>query len=56
MNTGASRRPTPADVSRGAEDDALRAARVRRTAWVLGLLALAFYVGFMVLTAVEGPR
>jgi hypothetical protein len=56
MSTGASRNPVTADASRGAEDDALRAARVRRTAWVLGLLALAFYVGFMVLTAIEGPR
>ena len=25
------------------------------TAWVLGLLAIAFYVGFMVLTAIQGP-
>jgi uncharacterized membrane protein (DUF485 family) len=56
MSTAAPRHPTPADVSRGAADDLLRNARVRRTAWVLGLLALAFYVGFMILTAIEGPR
>jgi uncharacterized membrane protein (DUF485 family) len=56
MSARASRNPPPAEVSRAAEDDALRAARARRTAWLLGLLALAFYVGFMVLTAVEGPR
>ena len=56
MSTGAPRNPTPADTSRDAADDMPRAARVRRTAWVLGVLALAFYVGFMVLTAIEGPR
>jgi uncharacterized membrane protein (DUF485 family) len=56
VNTRAPRNPATASASRDAADDALRAARVRRTAWVLGLLALAFYVGFMVLTAIEGPR
>jgi hypothetical protein len=56
MSTGTPRNPVAANESRGAADDALRAARVRRTAWVLGLLALAFYVGFMILTAIEGPR
>ena len=56
MSTGTPRNPVAANASRGAADDALRAARVRRTAWVLGLLALAFYVGFMILTAIEGPR
>jgi uncharacterized membrane protein (DUF485 family) len=56
MSTGAPRNPVTADVSRDAADGAQRAARVRRTAWALGLLALAFYVGFMVLTAIEGPR
>jgi len=56
MSTGASRNPATAAASRDAADGALRAARVRRGAWLLGLLALAFYVGFMVLTAIEGPR
>jgi fucose permease len=56
MSTGASRNPVAANKNRDAADDAQRAARVRRTAWVLGLLAIAFYVGFMVLTAIEGPR
>ena len=56
MSTGASRNPVTADASRGAEDDALRGVRARRTAWVLGLLALVFYVGFMILIAIEGPR
>ena len=56
MSTGTPRNPVAANESRSAADDALRAARARRTAWVLGLLALAFYVGFMVLTAIEGPR
>ena len=32
------------------------APRNRRVAWLLGLLALTFYVGFMVLTAIGGPR
>jgi hypothetical protein len=36
-------------------DEALRAARVRRSAWVLGLLAVAFYVGFIVWSAIRGP-
>jgi len=49
------RSPTDGSVTRSAED-AQRAARVRRSAWLLGLLAIAFYVGFMVLTAIEGPR
>ena len=56
MSTGTPRNPTAANESRGAADDALHAARARRTAWVLGLTALAFYVGFMILTAIQGPR
>jgi len=56
MSTGTPRNPANADPSRDAEDGALRAARVRRNAWVLGLLALAFYVGFMIYIATEGPR
>ena len=56
MSTGAHRNPATADGTRDAADGALRAARVRRTAWLLGFLALAFYVGFMVLTAIEAPR
>ena len=56
MSTGAPRNPTTPDARRGVVDDAQRAARVRRAAWLLGLLALAFYVGFMVLTVIEGPR
>jgi uncharacterized membrane protein (DUF485 family) len=56
MNTGASRNPVAASKSRDAADDAQRVARARRVAWLLGLLAVAFYVGFMILTAIEGPR
>jgi len=56
MSTGTPRNPANANLRRDAEDDALRAARARRNAWVLGLLALAFYVGFMIYTAVQGPR
>lgn len=55
MSTGTPSNSANAAASRDAAADALRAARVRRSAWVLGLLALAFYVGFMVYTAIEGP-
>jgi len=33
--------------SRNTTDDAGRRARVRRSAWLLGLVALAFYLGFI---------
>ena len=56
MSTGASRNRVAADASRDAEDGALRSARARRMGWALGLLALAFYIGFMVWTAIEAPR
>jgi hypothetical protein len=38
----------------GHGDDAARAARARRNAWVLGGLALAFYFGYMILVFVKG--
>jgi hypothetical protein len=56
MSTGMPRNPIAADERRGAADDALRAARARRMGWLLGLLAIAFYVGFMVVTVMQGPR
>jgi hypothetical protein len=56
VSTGTPRNSTNADASHNAAEDALRAARVRRNGWVLGLLALTFYVGFMVYIAIEGPR
>ena len=56
MSTGVSRNRVAADASRDAADDSLRAARARRAAWLLGLLALAFYVGFMIFIAIGGPR
>ena len=56
MSTRTSRTPATANESRGAADDTLRAMRARRTAWALGLLAIAFYVGFMVWIAIQGPR
>jgi hypothetical protein len=34
---------------------AARLAKARRSAWVLGGLALAFYFGYMVLMFVQGP-
>jgi hypothetical protein len=39
----------------GDGDEAQRAARVRRTAWALALLAVACYLGFIVWTALRGP-
>lgn len=50
-----SRSPAAPDARRSAEE-AQRMTRARRMAWGLALLAIAFYVGFMVLTAIEGPR
>jgi hypothetical protein len=34
--------------------DAATARRIRRSAWLLGLLAAAFYVGFIVATGFRG--
>jgi hypothetical protein len=34
-------------------DDPVAARRVRRTAWLLGLLAVLFYVGFIAATALR---
>jgi hypothetical protein len=41
-------------AGRGDGDDAARA-KARRTAWLLGGLALAFYFGYMVLMFLRGP-
>ena len=35
-------------ASRGDGEDAVRAAKIRRNAWLLGGLAVFFYVGYMV--------
>ena len=35
-------------ASRGADADGARAAKIRRNAWLLGGLAVFFYVGYMV--------
>lgn len=56
MSTATPRNTLAADARRDAADAALRAARARRMGWALGLLAIAFYVGFMILTAIGGPR
>jgi uncharacterized membrane protein len=37
-------------------DDAERRKRVRRTAIVCGLIALAFYVGFIVMMVIRGSK
>jgi hypothetical protein len=36
-------------------EDAARAAKVRRSAWLLALLAAAFYVGFIVWNVLRAP-
>ncbi len=41
--------------SRGAADDSARAARLRRSAWLLGLLAIAFYLGFIFWNLTRAP-
>jgi hypothetical protein len=48
------KRQAPGAAPRGDGDDAARAARARRNAWLLGGLALAFYLGYMVLVFVRG--
>ncbi len=56
MSTRTPRNTVAAGATRDAADDALRAVRARRMGWLLAVLAIAFYVGFMVWTAIEGPR
>lgn len=41
-------------LPRAVADDATRAARIRRNAWLLAGLAAFFYVGFMIWTFVKG--
>ncbi|MHB1540579.1 MAG: hypothetical protein ACYCUE_01560 [Steroidobacteraceae bacterium] len=55
--------PTSTDGKRGprpgAEAGALAAAqrrKVRLTTWVVGLIALGFYVGFIILTVIRARR
>jgi hypothetical protein len=43
------------DNVRDAAEDAARAARVRRSAWLLALLAAAFYVGFIAWNVLRAP-
>ncbi len=47
--TGAGQQPAP-----GPGDDPVVARRVRRSAWLLGLLAVVFYLGFIAATALRG--
>ena len=42
-------------LSRGEGPDAARAAKVRRNAWFLALLAAAFYVGFIAWNVLRAP-
>jgi len=41
--------------SRVVDEDRARAARVRRSAWLLALLAAAFYVGFIAWNVLRAP-
>jgi hypothetical protein len=47
-------RQAPGAAPRGGGEDAARAAKVRRSAWLLAGLALFFYVGFIVWTFIKG--
>jgi len=37
------------------DEDAARAAKVRRSAWLLALLAVAFYLGFIAWNVLRAP-
>jgi hypothetical protein len=53
---GGTRRDAGGKATHEADADvAGRRARARRGAWLLGGLALAFYLGYMVLMYVQGP-
>ena len=41
---------------RGTDEDAVRAAKLRRSGWLLGLLAIGFYVGFLLWNLLLKPR
>jgi hypothetical protein len=41
-------------ISAGSSDPPVRAVRTRRTALLLGLVALAFYAGFIVVQMLRG--
>ena len=41
---------------RGTEEDAVRAAKLRRSGWLLGLLAVGFYLGFIAWNLLVRPR
>jgi hypothetical protein len=43
----------PRNPSRPGGDDPVASRRIRRTAWLLGLLAVLFYVGFIAATALR---
>jgi hypothetical protein len=43
----------PRSPYRPGGDDPVASRRVRRTAWLLGLLAVLFYVGFIAATALR---
>jgi len=41
---------------RGTEGQAVRAAKLRRSGWLLGLLAVGFYLGFIAWNLLVRPR
>ena len=44
------------DQHDGAHDEDKRRRRIRRTTIVFALVALAFYVGFIVMMVIRGPK
>ncbi|HEY9181773.1 MAG TPA: hypothetical protein VIQ99_01155 [Gammaproteobacteria bacterium] len=42
-------------MSERTDEDAVRAAKVRRSAWALALLAVAFYLGFILWNVLRAP-
>lgn len=45
--------PAPGNPSPPGGDDPVAARRMRRTAWLLGLIAVSIYVGFIMATALR---
>jgi len=38
------------------DEEAERKRRIRRSAWLLGLVAVAFYVAFIVMSVIRAPQ
>jgi hypothetical protein len=55
MNERARRAAGAVAPNRSDAEDAARAARIRRSAWALALLAVVFYVGFIAWNVLRAP-